>query len=245
MAFERPQKGNPKQLVIDQHFHTAHAIAKFYDTDDKVEVKFLNTNSVEKRHSRAKVFCTKRNWDQRAEVGFMSKIEKNFHDAIDSMKPFDQRNHKAITKYYLLWCVRHLFHLSPIEDQSVAGIVGGGLSKPQEEVLESKGMMFIRSDCTIPSRFITGHEILKVIDEHWPSVEDLRWGLLESKNGEFIVADSYKGLTFMPISPKLAFAANYQDSPIDEVFLANANKQSVEMSTDFYFAKNLSNCPIA
>ena len=75
VPYERPTRRNPQQLAVDKHFHTAHAIAKFCDIDDKVEVKFIDSGEVGRRHKRAKVFCTKRTWDQRAETGYMVSIE--------------------------------------------------------------------------------------------------------------------------------------------------------------------------
>ena len=63
MPYEPTIKKNPKQLTIEQHFHTAHAISLFYDSDKKVEVNELSSGEIFKRHKRAKIFCTKRTWD--------------------------------------------------------------------------------------------------------------------------------------------------------------------------------------
>ncbi|WP_419226826.1 hypothetical protein [Alteromonas sp. OM2203] len=64
MLYEPTIKKNPRQLAIEQHFHTAHAISLFYDFDKKVEVMELSSGEIVRRHKRAKIFCTKRTWDQ-------------------------------------------------------------------------------------------------------------------------------------------------------------------------------------
>ena len=75
MTFERTRKGNPLELAIDQHFHTAHSIAKFYNHKFKVDVFEVSTGKILERNKRAKIFCAKRNWDERAERGYMVNIE--------------------------------------------------------------------------------------------------------------------------------------------------------------------------
>ncbi|MBE4579689.1 hypothetical protein BOO30_19240 [Vibrio navarrensis] len=139
MGFEKPQKGNPHQFVINQHFHTAHCIGKFEGTDGKVEVKFIKSGNVEKKSKRSKLFCAKRNWDEKAEKGLMGHIETDFHEEINNLKPFKMRNHHAISKYFLLWCARHQFYKAPLEDVTLSGISGSDLTSEQEEVLESRG----------------------------------------------------------------------------------------------------------
>jgi len=238
-------KGNPHQFVIKQHFHTAHAIGKFHGDDQKLDVHNLMTGKTERKHKRSNTFCAKRNWDQKVEVGIMAEIENAFHAEINNAKPFESRNHSAISEYFLLWRIRHHFHMSRMEDQALIGVTGSGLTKEQEEVLESKGAMFIRDDGVIPARFMTGVQVIMQLDRQRAGVADLEWGLLTSDEGEFLVADCYNDLTFMPISPKLAFCAGYNDMNIDRQGVVHANIQSIEKSTEFYFAKELSLCPIA
>jgi len=244
MAFESTMKKNPRQLVVDQHFHTAHAIAKFYCLDDKVEVKLLAEGGVLKRHKRAKVFCTKRTWDQRAERGYMVEIETAFHEEIDNIKNFKNRNHEGISKYCLLWLHRHRYHLADIDDGQLNGISGSGLTKEQEEILESKGVMFVRDDGIVPSRFNSGLQIQMILDRDWHTCSHFKWGLIEATDGEFLCADGYKGLPFIPISPKLAFWAGEKDQKITRQQLVEINKISVEKSSEFYFSRKLKDCPI-
>ena len=245
MTFEHPIKGNRHQFVINQHFHTAHAIGKFYGDDEKVDVHIVKTDQTERKHKRASIFCAKRNWDQKAETGIMADIESAFHEEINNLKPFKSRNHQAISDYFLLWRIRHHFHMSRMEDQALTGVTGSDLTKEQEELLESNGVMFVRENGMVPARFMTGIQVLMQLDRQRAGVENLKWGLLTSSDGEFAVADCYYDLAFMPISPKLALCAGYTDINIDRQSVANANMQSIAKATEFYFARDLDLCPVA
>ena len=245
MSFEKPQKGNPLKLVIQQHFHTAHCISKFYDTDGKVEVKFVETGRLEKKGKKSNIFCAKRNWDEKAERGFMSEIENSFHKEINNIKSFENRNHSAISEYFSLWRIRHQFYKNPMQDITLNGTSGSGLTTEEEEIVESKGAIFVRDGGNVPSRFITSIQVVIELDKQRSLVKNLKWGLLEAREGEFIVADCYHDLTVMPISPKLAFCADYKDSIISKADVSEINKQSISKATDYYFAKNMALCPVA
>jgi hypothetical protein len=248
VAYERTINGNPQQLTIDQHFHTAHAISKFYNEVGKVEVKLLCSGEIVDRHNRAKIFCTKRTWDQRAEVGYMASIENAFHQQIDEIPRFSERDHEALSRYFLLWRFRFAYHMSPLPDVLINGNEGSSLTKSQEEVLERKGYMYVRDGGVVPSRFNASMQIQIELDRVWDAYKDLKWGLLEAMAGEFLVADSYKDQTclpFMPIAPKLAFAASVQDKRLTRIQVSQLNQHSVSNATEFLFGQRLSECPVA
>lgn len=244
MPYEPTTKGNPKQLVVDQHFHTAHAISLFYDSDEKVEVMELSSGEIVKRHKRAKIFCTKRTWDERAETGYMADIENAFHNEIDNIKSFSDRDHQAISKYCLLWRLRHEYHLSSPEDVVLNGVSGSGFTKEQEEILESKHTSFVREGGVWPARSYVGVRIQTDLHCYFNQVRDVKWGLVEAQDGEFIVADGYGELAFIPISPKLAFCAGQSDQKINRQLLSKINRESVSRAKEYYFARKISECPI-
>lgn len=167
MSFEPTLRKNPMQLTVDQHFHTAHAISLFYDSDGKVEVKDVFSNEVFKRHKRAKIFCTKRTWDQRAETGYIVFIEKSFHDEIDHIGSFSDRNHEAISKYCLLWRLRHKYHFINPQDVVLNEVSGSGLTKEEEEIIESKHGSFVREGGVVASRFSSGFQIQNSLNQDW------------------------------------------------------------------------------
>jgi len=244
MPFEPTLKKNPMQLTIHQHFHTAHAISLFYDLDGKVEVKDISSNEIVKRHKRAKIFCTKRTWDQRAENGYMVPIEKRFHEEIDNIKSFQKRNHEAISKYCLLWRLRHKYHLNDQQDVFLNGISGSGLTKNEEEILESKHVSFVREGGVVASRFSTGFQMQISLDQDWYDCSHFTWGLIQATEGEFLVADGYGDFAFIPISPKFAFYAGEVDQKIYRNILIELNKETARRAQEFYFARKISECPI-
>lgn len=244
MPFESTLNKNPMQLAIDQHFHTAHAISLFYDVDGKVEVKDIASNEIVKRHKRAKIFCTKRTWDQRAETDYMVPIEKCFHEEIDNIKSFEKRNHEAISKYCLLWRLRHKYHLNDQQDIILNGVSGSGLTREEEEILESKHVNFVREGSIVPSRFFCGLQIQVSIARDWQLCNHFKWGLIEATDGEFLVADGYDDFAFMPISPKFAFWAGERDQKINRQQLVEVNKETISKAKEYYFARKISECPI-
>jgi len=247
-TYEPVSKGNPKQLATQQHIHTAHSISMFYDDSGKVDVFFKEQNNRQRLNKKAKAFITRRTWDERSERGYMVDIETLFHKEIDDIKKFSTRNHEAISKYSLLWCLRHQWHISEKPDvelncTSSSGNNGESLEKAQEEVLESKGGSFFRQGGILPSRFDVGLNIQINLDKYWAKYSGIEWGLLEATAGEFVVADRYDGRLLIPISPTLAFVANASDRHISEDDVASINRNSISSAYSHYFARNLDNCP--
>ncbi|EIQ1514432.1 hypothetical protein LUR59_004626 [Vibrio parahaemolyticus] len=245
MEYEKPRKGNPLGITLEQHFHSAHSIGKFYNHKESVEVHEISTCLTFSRKKRAKIFCTKRNWDERAEHGYMANIEHDFHDQIDNLGTETERDHKAISRYFNLWRLRHQMHLNRLSNAKLHGISGEELTKEQQETLEVMHVGYVNSDGEIPARQLTGGQIQLGIDQLMLEFKDTRWGLLQAKKGHFLCADSYHELCIMPISPKFAFAANLPDQILTYAEVATVNKQSIESAKEFYFAKSLKKCPIA
>ena len=248
MAYEPTLKGNPQQFTIAQHFHNAHAISKFYNESGKVQVKLICSGEIVELHKRAEIFCTKRTWDESSEKGYMANIERVFHQQIDKLPSFSERNHEALSQYFLLWCLRFNYHMNPSPDIFLNSISGSSLTKSTEEILEKKGYSYVRDGGRVPSRFITSLQIKIEFDRAWDAYKDLKWGLLEAIDGEFLVADAYKDrafLPFMPITPKLAFAASAQDQRIIKNQVSGLNQHSISNATEFFYGQNLSECPVA
>jgi len=243
--YEKPRKGNPLGFVINQHFHTAYAISKFHNNDGKVEVFMKDTKEIVYCNSRAKKFSTKRNWDERAERGYMAEIESKFHGQIDNLVSFKNRDHKAISEYFVLWRLRYMFYLDRLLDAPIHGVEGEDLTKEQQEKLEIIGCGYVNENGDIPARQLTGGRIqVGVIALMETTFSDMKWGLLKAKKGQFICSDSYQKLCILPVSPKYVFAGNLNDEMLDYNEVGLVNKQSIESATNFYFSKNLQNCPV-
>ncbi|MEQ6885788.1 hypothetical protein [Salicola sp. Rm-C-2C1-2] len=239
--YEPTQKGNPYQITKDQHIHTAHCIGLF-EKDGYVQVKEIATGEVLERKKRAAIFCAKRAWDERAEKGYMAKIEDEFHKQVDKAEIGAQRNHLAISTYHLLWFLRHHFHIGSIPDIPLVGISGSGLSKDQSEIVEKKWGGHIRDEGIMPSRFAASIKIQQLIEMNIVQYNDIRWGLVQATEGEFLVADCYQEHCFMPISPKLAFVSQTEDGDVSREDLVALNNTSVSKATNYYFARDLGKC---
>ena len=239
--FEPPQKKNPHQITMNQHCHTARCIRQF-ENNGIVQVKRLATDDVIKCKKDNPIFCAQRVWDERAEKGYMAKIENDFHREVDNADLGINRNHTVISMYHLLWCIRHHFYMNPLSDATLVGEFGSGITKDQSEVVESKWGAFVRENGELPSRFLTSLKIQQLIDMNIETYSAINWGLLKATEGEFLVSDSYSGVCFMPITPKLAFYANEKDQEITRDDLAALNNLSKGQAFNFHFGKDLATC---
>ena len=97
----------------------------------------------------------------------------------------------------------------------------------------------------MPSRFTTSIQIQTILDRDWGTCSHFKWGVIEAQDGEFIVADGYGDFAFISISPKKAFWAGQDDQMITRQQLAEVNKESVSRAKQYYFARKISECPIA
>jgi len=244
MSHELTLKGNPCQLTINQHFHSAHAIEKFYDFDNKVEVKLLQSGKIVKMHKRAKIFCAKRAWDHGSEIGYMKKIEIEFHREINIINNYSQRNHSAISKYFLLWQLRHQFHLTIVSDNILEGISCSGYTGKEEEIIERKGAFFVKKSGIIPARFIAGVSIRVLFDFYWPQFRQMKWGLSEAIEGEFLISDGYHDVAFMPIAPTFAFLGGKKDQRLSKNEMASLNTLTIRAASEYYFSRKINNCPL-
>mgnify|MGYP003624806418 CR=1 FL=1 len=245
MTYEKVRKGNPLQLTVEQHFHTAHAIAKFYNADGKVEVKEIGAEEIVKRHKRARIFITKRNWDERAEKGYMAQIEAQFHNQIDYLDLGRPRDHAAISQYLALWRLRHKFHLERSLDAPLFGIDDENLTKEQQEILEKKSIGYVNERAEIPARQLTGAQIQIGVDQLMQTLGNVKWGLLRSRSSQFLCADCYHEFCFIPVSPTVALAGNLPDQELTDTEVSIANQHSVSSANQFYFGRCLEKCPIA
>ena len=78
MKFEKPQKGNPHGIVVNQHVFPRMSIDRFSNEDGVVQINNLAAEKVHFVKPVDKLFCASRVWDQRAESGYMKSIEDEF-----------------------------------------------------------------------------------------------------------------------------------------------------------------------
>src|SRR5690606_36598318 len=102
---------------------------------------------------KANVFCTKRAWDEVTEKSRMAGIENRYFSVLANPGSFKDRDHEAISAYYVLWYFRFLAAAADRKPLKL-NIEGPEreLNQDTRERLESHGVMFINPDSTINSR---------------------------------------------------------------------------------------------
>jgi hypothetical protein len=241
------QLGNPRQLTINQHVMPRRSIARFTD-GGVIRVVSLPYGAVKERHPEHEVFCVKRLWDQRAETTGSRQIEVAYQHiadaAVNGRRTFIGEEQEAITDMFFLWKARFETKDEEREDIYVNGLSGSVLDLDQQELLESKGCMYVLDGGRMPRRFMNGVSLRMRIDSDRILSGPINWGVLEASEGEFIVPDTTRSVTLMPISPKLCFIGGQGSLFLDFDAVAEANALLRSLAVGYYFARDLGVCPI-
>lgn len=251
MKYEKTQKGNPHQLTIKQHILPARSIARFLDASGRVSVFNKKAGKIIQAKPDDQIFCAKRIWDQRAESGYMKKIEDRFQSLADSILEGNQNNigpleNRIITDMFVLWNIRAHRNRNPIKDKKIenALAISRELSKNEQEILESKHVGFIKPDYTMPGRSLAGLNIQMNIDIARESMRDAQWGVLTAKDGEFIVPDNFSNARVLPLTPKHCLVSERDNDVISFQEVQHINRMALANNLDFWFARDVSKCPV-
>jgi len=237
---ERTQKGNPHRLTREQHIIPAATLRRFAQSDGKVEVHFRD-GRIAKLPVDDQLFCVDRLWDQRAEAGYMKKIEDQFQGLVDELEagrsgPLSSDEHRCITRFWGLWYWRNHFIDSPLEDASLNGIAGESLTVDQKEILESRWYAFAVGaigEAKLPARMMTGVHIQVAINRYEMANGGKRWGLLRSPALPLIIGDRPGKLMTVPASPNVLLAANNPDGELTQTEAFRANQAALSFSRNF------------
>ena len=147
MQYERPQRGNPHQLTLNQRA----SITRFTAEDERVDVRLIGQQKTVRLKPDHPVFCARRVWDQKAESGFMLNIENRYQDLAHDisrgnvtrrLKPYEQL---VVTDMYALWNIRWHYSSRPLPNQQLLGVIGLArqYSKDEIELLEKHGITLL------------------------------------------------------------------------------------------------------
>jgi hypothetical protein len=246
---EKTRPRNPNRLTVNQHVFPFKSIERFTGRGKRVEVFDLHRNEIFRARSGNPVFIAMRAWDQRAESGYMKRIEDAFQNFIgpilEGRALADSPEAKtAMDRFYALWYMRS--RLREIESQEVKLNVAPGIdyTKEQEENLEKNGYAFVRKAGGIPARQLNGIE-LEMRTNHFAldlATKASRWGVISTQSGEFIVPD-VPSHGVIPLRPGLALVQSAPDGTITEKNLAEINLAMRSLSEGYFFARDLSKCP--
>lgn len=257
--YKHPTKGNLHQLTIRQHIHSKHLIKKFKNPiTQKIGIYHLESHTESFIKSNNALFCTFRTWDETTEKVFCNQIEKEYFAVVNrllSSKQILKPDHKTISKYYCLWNIRHCLSNNSFEDWKIHDYGKTTLAynptQLQQEELEKNNITPIHSGGIIDRHFRNGLKLRQRVDKNALSMKNIKWSLLEAPSRvEFICANVYPNILFMPISPKLALIeerrgmslASHSVLTFDEV--ANLNLVSKINATKHYIYSETSLCPI-
>lgn len=247
---EKTRPGNPNRLTLNQHVFPTRSIERFAGADGHVDVRRLDArDKVIRPRPDNVIFGANRAWDQRAESGYMKRIEDRFQQVADGIiagktTTVWAAERPAIDWMYALWYWRARFRELESQETQLNGVEGPDLSLEQEENLESNGYMFVRKYGAMPTRQLNGAVVEMrtgfYVDELAKSVA--RWGIIRAQSGEFIVPDvPWHGV--IPLTPQLALAWNAPDGIITEQNLAQVNAAMRSVSEIYYFARDVACCP--
>lgn len=251
MAFEKPQKGNPHGLTVMQHTFPRASIARFIDGDGRVAVSYIPGKKQLRLTCDDQLFCAKRTWDQRAEQGFMKKIEDAFQSLAEGI--IDGRvmrigffEKPIVNDFFALWNIRAHRKSQPIADQPINGIVAleRNLTKDQQELLEKHHISFIRPDLKIPGRQLAGINIQMNLDMVRQQLADAQWGILKAAEGEFIVPDNFSNARVVPLTPTMCLFSQSDNEVISSAEVAEINRHAIASGVEYLFARDLSKCPL-
>ena len=166
---EKPQKTNPNRITVEQHVLPVKSIRRFTGPAGKVSLCDIARQKIRPAGPSDDMFIAKRAWDQRAETGYMKKIEDAFQPLAESVIEGSVIEIKgadvlSVSDFYALWHFRARRREMETQEIQTKGIIGGGgLSKIEEENLEMNGYMFSRAGRPAPETFIRGRRFSTLV----------------------------------------------------------------------------------
>lgn len=249
MKYEKPQKGNPHGLTINQHSFPVASIMRFAKADGCVSVYLIKQNKEISAKPDDQLFCAKRTFNQHAESGYMKEIEDKYQVLAEavvswSVKTITAKERPIVTDMFAILNIRAHRRENPIEGYKIDVIdLARHYTKNEQEQLEKNHIEFIKSNFSIPDRHLSYlHGLINLIEVR-KQMNDSQWGILRSSNGQFIVPDNFSNGMILPVSPTICFYSQRNDDVIGVDEVAEINKLAIDSSKNYFFANDLSKCP--
>ncbi len=244
MKYEKTQPGNPLQLTVRQHVISAKSLERFAGEEGCVEVRTVRSPKVLLLRPENPIFTLPRAWDQRAEVGWMKRIEDRFQALVDDIlcgkvEHITGDDTWKVTHYFSLWYWRSRQQPPEEMEYQFAGVTGERLTLEQEERFEKQHVMFTRAGGRTPTRFLTGIQLQVRVDQYAHLVlKDWTWGVIQAQAGEFLMPDvPHHG--FAPLAPNVLLAANHPNGTVLKSNLMQINIAFLAYSWSYFVARNI------
>lgn len=244
MKCEKTQPGNPHELSVNQHVIPACSLARFADADGFVQVKSVKAAEILRLRPDNRFFTLRRVWDQRAEAGWMKKIEDRFQALVEDVligkvEFITGDDAWTVTHYFSLWYWRSRVQPPDETEQQFAGLTGETLTRDQEEHFEKMNVMFVRAGGRMPARFLTGIQLQTRVDQYAHQlVTGWDWGVIQAQEGEFLMPD-VPHHTMLPIAPKVLFAAHNPNGTIVKSNVLAINTGFVAYTWSYFIARDI------
>jgi hypothetical protein len=241
---EPTQPGNPHCLTINQHVLPKASIERFSGSDRLVDIRLLRPSKRIRKPPSDAIFCAQRAWDQRAEHGYMRKIEDAFQEVADRIVTtgvLAEGDHRKLTQFWFLWQFRAGLKENPMEDVKVPGVPALVQTKDAQERFERRSVLTVRLNGMFSGRSMAGIQMQAKIAV--ASREKFRWGMVRASGGEFAVPDTFQNLMVLPVTPELCVGVNCPDCTIPHAELSRVNERAVGLASRYVFARNLDCCP--
>lgn len=241
MKYEKPQAGNPNQLTVNQHVLPRASIERFTDDDKMVEV--CREATTFKADDANAVFCARRLWDQKAELGYLT-LEGEFQVLASKIVEspahvLTEEENKLVSEFFSLICARTIARRNPLPDTEIeAKVAVSTLDKDLLEKLEKVGFTTLNVKGQIPGRMMAGPQIRLQMDYCLEKLNGATWHVAVSESDEFLVSDSIDRVPVIPISPTLMLRLDKGGVLNAEEVQAHNELVRTEHDT-YYFGKNV------
>ncbi len=242
MDFEPTSDLNIERLTTCQHFHM-RAIIKRFDTELGIRVQYKANGQMEFLEPDSPAFVGMRTWSQEAEVPISAPIEERFIKEVQRLvQGGEVNNHKALSRYHLLWTLRHHYVKSPKVDTALFPSECGSLPKDAEEWLEARSKVPVRQGGVVPGRCITTQSLKEDLnyEANIAVYEGVVWSVIRSPDARLISADCYGDCLLMVVDPHLALQGQHSRRPAAQKTISiddatKLNRRSLESAVDFTF----------
>lgn len=245
---EKPQRGNPHELVRRQHVFPAKSIERFA-RDGGVDLLDLKRSKVRRAGTTDIMFCADRAWNHGAETGWMKKIEDAFQSLVEDRLvvggyAFTEAENEVVAEFFGLWRARARFRHLPKQTVKHEGILGvrHEFTADELEKLEKNNISAFRADGSLAMRDVTAPLIRLDVDRTRDWCVGRQWGVFTAKSGEFCVPDVPSD-GIIPLTPAVVLALDNDSDAISESEVGGINRALQSSAQDYLFARSLAACP--
>ena len=259
----RVQEGNPHQLTRKQHIIPEFLIKNFVGEDRNVEIYEKQSKKRLRRYPSNEYFYTYDNWNQQAESVVFGDIDNKFATIVKKVESnknysFSEEENETISEMFASWHIRQHYSKNEIPEQYAEGVLdlSHEYTQDEREQLEKANIVSMEKDengkIFLPKHHVKGGiAMLQIIKFKKQLDKNIEWGILKSKNLEFIVPNNpvnnimtLDTKRYIPIFPNMVLAYNEKNKEIKDYKVKEINKQFQFNCDKFYFARDLNNTGI-